>query len=457
MVRLTRHTREQYTQQIVHAINVNQIEEFRNLFLELHPTDQADIFDEFSKDQRKRVYEFLSPPEFAEVFQGLDVDLQKTTLLELDDTYASKMFNDMYADDVADFLHEIQSGKADSILKAMDKEEAEDVKELLAYPPETAGAIMTKEFISITATSSAAHVIEQLRKEGPNAETIYYLYVVDDSNQLVGVVSLRDLITAPQHESIEQIMSNRVLSVTVTDDQEDVAKFIKKYDFLAAPVVTADGTLVGIVTVDDVIDVLEEETEEDFGEITAARGSLDASISSFTAAKKRAPWIIMLMFLGLITAEVIGTFEETLEAVILLAVFIPLIMDSAGNTGTQALAVVVRGLALGNVERGSIGKMLKREFGTGIMLGLICMLTLLIIVPFLYSDGGLLLAGIVGVSLFLTLSIATMVGATIPLIINKLKIDPAVASGPFITTINDILGLLIYFSIATALLDYLPQ
>ncbi|WP_026672436.1 magnesium transporter [Alkalihalobacterium bogoriense] len=457
MVRLTKHTREQYTQQIIHALNVNKIEEFRDTFLELHPTDQADVFSDFSKEQRKRVYTFLSPPEFAEVFQSLDVDFQKVTLLELDDNYASKMFNDMYADDVADFLHEIQSGKADKILKAMDKEEADEVKELLAYPPETAGAIMTKEFISIRATSTSSEVMEQLRQEGPEAETIYYLYVVDEKDHLVGVVSLRDLITAPLNEKIEQIMSSRIISVTETDDQEDVAKLIKKYDFLAAPVITKEGQLVGIVTVDDVIDVLEEEAEEDFGEITAARGSMDASISSFTAAKKRAPWIIMLMFLGLITAEVIGQFEETLEAVILLAVFIPLIMDSAGNTGTQALAVVVRGLALGNVERGSVGKMLKREFGTGIMLGLICMLTLLIIVPFLYSEGGLLLAGIVGVSLFLTLSIATMVGATIPLLINKLKIDPAVASGPFITTINDILGLLIYFSIATALLEYLPQ
>lgn len=219
--------------------------------------------------------------------------------------------------------------------------------------------------------------------------------------------------------------------------------------------VTDNGRLVGIVTVDDVMDVIEEETEEDFGEISAARGSLDTSISSVVAARRRAPWIIMLMFLGLITASVIGQFEETLEEVILLAVFIPLIMDSAGNTGTQALAVVVRGLALGTVDSSSLFRMLKREFATGIMLGIFCAITLFVIVPIIY--GSFWLAFIVGVSLFLTLSISTMVGATVPLIINKLKIDPAVASGPFITTINDILGLLIYFSIATALLQYLPQ
>lgn len=458
MVRLTEQTREDYTNQVLQALNANEKEHFRDIFLELHPTDQADIFQSLDKGKRKRVYLYLTPAEFAEIFEMLEVHLQKEYALELDEAYSAEMFNNMYADDVADFLGEMSDGKeAEKILGAMAKEEADDVKELLAYPPETAGAIMTKEFISIKSSSIASDVIEQLRKDGPEAETIYYLYVVDQTERLVGVVSLRDLIIAPTNERIENIMSTRVVSVWATDDQEDVAKLIKKYDFLAVPVIAENGRLVGIITVDDVMDVIEEEAEEDFGEISAARGSLDANISSFTAARKRAPWIIILMFLGLVTAEVIGQFEETLEAVIYLAVFIPLIMDSAGNTGTQALAVVVRGLAVGSVEKGSLGKMLKREFGTGVMLGLICMITLVIIVPILHPAGGIWLAGIVGVSLFLTLSIATMVGATVPLIINKLKIDPAVASGPFITTINDIMGLLIYFSIATALLHHLPQ
>ncbi|GAB3793365.1 hypothetical protein GCM10028868_09670 [Virgibacillus kimchii] len=177
-------------------------------------------------------------------------------------------------------------------------------------------------------------------------------------------------------------------------------------------------------------------------------------VSAFAATKKRAPWIVMLMYFGLITAEVIVHFEETLEAIVLLAAFIPLIMDSAGNTGTQSLAVAVRGLALGTIHKGSVGKMIRREFGTGIMLGLICMVVLGVIITILYQ-GNILLAFIVGVSIFCTLSIATIIGSTVPLIINKLKLDPAIASGPFITTVNDILGLLIYFSVATALLDYL--
>ncbi|MDQ0257313.1 magnesium transporter [Evansella vedderi] len=455
MVKLNEHNREQYEKHILEVLEKGERILFRESFLELHPTDRVDIFMKLEGDMRQRVYEYLSPEEFAEIFQGLEIDDQKEVNSEINEVYASKMFNSMPADDVAYFLTEVVDAKAENILTSMDEEEAKQVKELLSYTPETAGAIMTKEFISISSSQRASEVIEHLRSEGPDAETVYYLYVVDSKNKLVGVVSLRDLIIAPPNEIVENIMSSRIVSVTVNTDQEEVAKLIKDYDFLAAPVVTDDGVLVGIVTVDDVMDIVEEEATEDFGEFTAAKGATDVNISSFTAAKRRSPWIIMLMFFGLITAGVIGQFEETLEEIVLLAVFIPLIMDSAGNTGTQSLAVMVRSLATGSFEKKGLLHTIKREFGTGIMLGLICAVVLLIVVPILYQS--FVLAFIVGVSLFLTLSIATVIGAVVPVAINKLKLDPAIASGPFITTVNDILGLLIYFSIATALLDFLPK
>ncbi|WP_100372183.1 magnesium transporter [Bacillus sp. FJAT-45037] len=455
MMKLNKQTREEHAKAILDYILTKDIDRFRELFLDLHPQDRADMYLTLSKQDRKFIYNVLTPEELADMFDELNIIEQKKLINEIDKETSALMLNEMYADDAADFLAEIEDKKAQEILTAMDQKEANEVKELMSYPKETAGGIMTKEFIKLQANSTVAEVIELLRAEGPDAETIYYLYVADEEDKLAGVVSLRDLIIAPTTDTVANVMSSRVVSVNVHDDQEDVAKLIKKYDFLAAPVVTNDGVLLGIVTVDDIIDVLEEETDEDFGEISATRGSIDSNISAVQAAKKRAPWIIMLMFLGLITAEVIGQFEETLEAVILLAVFMPLLMDSAGNTGTQALAVIVRGLALGSVDKSSIGKILKREFGTGVLLGLLCALTIIIIIPIFY--GSVVLAAIVAVSLFLTLSIATMVGATIPLLINKLNIDPAVASGPFITTINDIIGLLIYFSIATSLLQYLPQ
>ncbi len=455
MVRLDQENRETYTKQIIQTLVDQNMSDFRELFFELHPTDQIDLLNSVTKKQRVVIYKFVKPEEFAEIFQGLEIQKQKLYISELQQNYAIDVINNMPYDDIADFFAELPETTKELYLSKMDKEEAEEVIQLLKYDDQTAGAIMTTEYISVSSMDTVGNVMDRLRVEAPEAETIYYLYVVDEQLKLVGVVSLRDLIVAGLDQKIDEIMLTRVKSVETHTDQEEVARIMRKYDFLAVPV-TAQGKLVGIVTVDDIMDVVEEETEEDFGEISAVRGSIDTNVSWFSAGLKRSPWIIILMFLGLITAEVIGGFEDTLAEVIVLAAFIPLIMDSAGNTGTQALAVVVRGLAVGSIEKKSIGKMLRREFGTGIMLGVVSAITLIIVIPFLY-EGGIILAGIVGVSLFLTLSFSTMVGATVPLIIKKLKIDPAIASGPFITTINDIMGLLIYFTIATALLEHIPQ
>src|SRR5690625_2694571 len=299
------------------------MKQFRKTFLELHPSDQLDIFVTLDKVSRNRVYSYLSPKEFAEIFGGLNISNQKFFFLELDENYALSMFNEMFTDDVVNFLKEINSERAKDILQKMDTAKAQKVKALLSYAPETAGAIMTKELMSISSSSTAEDVLEKLRDDAPDAEMIYYLYVVDDEKKLVGVVSLRDLIIASPATLIEDIMSRGVVSVPEHMDQEDVGKLIKKYDFLAAPVVSKQNRLLGIVTVDDIMDILEDEATEDFGEISATKGATDINLSGFVTAKKRAPWIVALMFFGLITANVIGQFEETLEAVVLLAAFIP--------------------------------------------------------------------------------------------------------------------------------------
>jgi magnesium transporter len=453
MVKLNKDTREEYCSHLLQLLSLGDLDQFREDFLQLHPTDQADFYLSLEKDYQNQFFPIITPDTMADIFQALELSDQKELIIELDQKYAAEMINHLYADDAATFLAELDQSEAQAILKAMNTDDADDVKELMAYPPKTAGSIMTKEFISLSSTNTAQEVIEQLRKEAPDAETIYYLYVVDEQEQLVGVVSIRDLITAQSNELIENLMSTRVVSVGSATKQEEVAKLIKKYDFLAAPVVSPSGILLGIVTVDDVIDVIEDEATEDLGEFTASRGATDVNVSSFTAARKRAPWIVLLMFFGLITAGVIDQFEETLNKIVLLAAFIPLLMGSAGNAGTQSLAVVVRGLALGTIEKKGLARTLFREFSTGMMIGLICALSILIIIPIFY--GSFMLAIIVSISIFCSLSVATVIGSTVPLIINKLKIDPAFASGPFITTVNDILGLVIYFTIATSLLEYL--
>ncbi|MFZ4450516.1 magnesium transporter [Salibacterium aidingense] len=451
MVKLNEETRENYMENIIKAAVKEDIEEFRLLFLELHPADQTDVFLSLEKPERKRVYEFLSPEEFAEIFEGLEIDEQKEIALELNERYAAEMFNSMYADDVADFFGELDHEYARDILLAMDHEDADDVRELLTYEEGTAGSIMTKEFISVKAADTVGDVIELLRQEGPDAETIYYLYVVDEIGKLAGVTSIRDLITSYSDETIENIMSTRVVSVHVKTDQEEVAQLIQKYDFLAAPVVTDHHMLVGIVTVDDVIDVLEEEATEDLGEITASRGATDVTLTSFQAAKRRTPWIVLLMFFGLGTAEVISTFEETLESVVLLAAFIPMVMGSAGNTGTQSLAVAVRALATGTLEKRGFWKTIIREFSTGLFIGVVCGVVITFLLGLFYGD--FFLGAIVGASIMISLGASSVIGTTIPMIINKLKMDPAIASGPFITTLSDIISLMIYFTIATSLLQ----
>ena len=453
MVKLDKKNREAYKRNMLNALHDKDKDTFREKFLGLHPSDQADIFIGLDSQARKTVYHYITPEEFAEVFENLEESEQKLFYLELDENYSLAMFNEMFTDNVVIFLNAINDERAENILNYMDKEKAQKVRSLLSYAPETAGAIMTKELISISSTACVGDVLEMLRQEAPDAEIIYYLYVVNEEGLLAGVVSLRDLIIAAPDEKIADVMSTRVVSVPEDMDQEEVAMLIKKYDFLAAPVVSKDHHLLGIVTVDDMMDVLEDETTEDFGEISAAKGATNLELGSFKAAKMRSPWIITLMFFGLITGGIIGRFEETLEAVVLLAAFIPMIMDSAGNVGTQSLAVSVRGLALGTLERGNYWKIVRRELSTGAMIGIICMIIITIMISLLY--GNWMLALIVGASICITLSLSAAIGAIVPLIINKLKFDPAIASGPFITTLNDIIGLLIYFSIATALMDLL--
>lgn len=453
MVTLDKESVDNVQKSVLNYLYKEKIKKFRDTFLQLHPWDQAEIFSTLDTEARNRVYTYLSAEEFATIFGTLDINNQKLFFIELNEDYASAMFNQMFTDDVVTFLTEINPNWAEEILQNIDEKKSATIQTILSYAQETAGSIMTKELISISSTQTVADVLNMLRDEAPNAEIIYYLYVVDSGGILVGVVSLRDLIIAAPGKAIADVMNARPVSVPESMDQEEVGKLIKKYDFLAVPVTSQDNRLLGIVTVDDIMDILEEEMTEDFGEISATKGATDVNLSAFTAAKKRSPWIIALMFFGLITGGVIGQFEDTLESIVMLAAFIPMIMDSGGNVGTQSLAVSVRGLALGMIEKNSFWRMVRKEFATGAMIGFVCMLLITSLILLLY--GNIMLGVIVGISILFTLSASAVIGSVIPLIINKLKFDPAVASGPFITTLNDIIGLLIYFSIATYLMEHL--
>lgn len=431
----------------------DQMESFRIKFLDMHPYDQALFFIEQPKKTRLQIYTYLSPEETADIMEYIELDDIKPLFTEMDPRFAAMVIAEMATDDAVDILNELEKDVVVSLLTIMDDKNADEIKELLHYEEKTAGSIMTTELVAIDESKTVKDTMQYLRAEAPEAETIYYLYVVDEDKHLVGVLSLRDLIVAESDLRIADLMNENVLAVSVAKDQEEVARKIRDYDFLALPVVDFQNHLLGIITVDDILDVMDEEANDDYSKLAGVSDVDRPKDSALISAKKRLPWLVILLFLGILTASLIGQFESALEQVAVLAIFIPLIGGMAGNTGTQALAVAVRGLTTGDYGKQGKIKLMARETVTGLINGLACGILITAIVYFWQND--FFLGLLVGLSIMATLVIATLTGALVPIIMDRLNIDPAVASGPFITTINDIISILIYFGLATAFMQYL--
>lgn len=435
------------------ALENEQFDMFRISFLEMHSYDQAQFFMKQTKEKRLLIYYYLSPEEIAAMMESMDPDETPDFFTEMDIQFASAVLANLPADDAVDTLNKLNKDHVASFLTIMDRDAADEIKQLLHYEEKTAGSIMTTEYVAFIKTETVKEAMKHLKKVAADAETIYYLYALNENNSLAGVVSLRDLIIADEDVFISEIMDEQVVSVSVGRDQAEVARLIGDYDFLAVPVVDFQNHLLGIITVDDIIDVMDEEASEDYSKFAAVSETHKPDDTAFTAAKKRLPWLIILLFLGMFTASLIGRFEDTLGKLPLLAMFIPLIAGMAGNTGTQSLAVAVRGLATG--EYGNEGKfqLMLKEASTGLITGSTCgvLITLIIYV----WKGELFLGMLVGISIMATLTVATLSGSVIPIFMDKMKIDPAVASGPFITTLNDIISIMIYFGIATTFMSYL--
>ncbi|ASK60788.1 magnesium transporter [Virgibacillus phasianinus] len=438
---------------LLDQLKKEDINAFRTEYLDMHPYDQAQFFQEQGRDERLLIYGYLSPEEVAEIMENIEIEDIEPFFSEMDPRFAAMVFADMSTDDAVDILNELSKDKVASFLTIMENDASDEIKQLLHYEEKTAGSIMTTEFISIFKEQTVKATMAQLKKEGPDAETIYYLYVVDEDKRLVGVLSLRDLIISEEDTLIEEILSEKVVSVSVAEDQEEVAKMMRDYDFLAVPVVDFQDHLLGIITVDDILDVMEEEASDDYSKFAAITDNERPNENALISAKKRLPWLIILLFLGMLTASLIGRFENTLDQVAILAIFIPLIAGMAGNTGTQALAVAVRGLATGEYGKQGKFKLILREAATGLITGTVCGIVITLVI-YLWQ-GDIFLGLLVGISIMATLVVATLAGSLVPLIMDRLNIDPAVASGPFITTINDIISILIYFGMATAFMGFL--
>ncbi|MFC4076923.1 magnesium transporter [Salinithrix halophila] len=436
------------------ALQKRERKYLRPLIEELQPYDLGQIFFRLTGIYRTHFLNLLEADEIADLLEELESEEQQEILVNLGPDKASRVLNQMSSDEVADLMGDLEESNVQKLLKSMETDEADKVRALLHYPEDTAGGKMTMEYVSVYDYYTVEEVIQYLRREAPTAETVYYVYVIDADDRLVGVVSLRELLIAQPGTAITEIMYERIISVPADMDQEEVAKLMERYDFLAIPVVDDEGRLLGIITVDDVIDVLIEEAQEDISKLSAVgQTEMDILTHPFSSARRRIPWLVLLLCIGMMTANLLGFFEHTIEKVAVLTFFMPMIAGMTGNTGTQSLALVIRGLATGQLTRSQYLRILRQEGFVGIIIGLVCSVLIFGLVT-LWQDN-LVLGLVVGGSLLCTLILGTLGGTLIPLLLHMLKVDPTVASGPLITTINDVFSLLIYFGFATMFLHYL--
>lgn len=439
---------------IFRAAKRNDREAFRTQFFQLHVKDQEELYHALYLKNKAKIEQFLTPAEFADLFEWMDPSDQLAVYEVFSNEYIARVLPHVELDNIVKFLSYLDREQVTDLLASLNVSLREQVEELLEFDPETAGSIMNKSYVTALTDETVQAAAERLRASAQTVEMVYYVYVFDRAGVLCGVVSLRDLLIYPAETPLDTIMITKLATVATHDDQEVAARLLQEYDLIALPVLDEAGRMKGIVTVDDVMDVLSQEVTEDFNEFAAiSKGdSKDGSSENvWQLARLRMPWIIILIFMGMLSATLIHSFEETLNQVVLLAAFIPIIMDSAGNVGTQSLAIAVRKLSIGKNPLGqAFWQSMWQEFLIGLILGLAAGAVLGSVVSLFF--GNPILGAIIAITLVLTLSFSNMVGVIIPVVIHKLKIDPAVASGPFITTINDAIGLLIYFSIATQLL-----
>lgn len=419
-----------------------------------HPADMAWVVRHLSEHERREIFSIIAQTDqVGDFLSELDEAIMVTLVEELTPQFLADVIADMSPDDAADLIDALPDDFAADIRKHMEKEDREEVDELLQYHPESAGGLMSPDFMYLDEELSVGEAIAKVQKRSEEKEMVFYLYITYGDGKLAGVVSLRELITNPPHRQLKNIMQSNVLSVTTDTDQEEVAHVISKYNILAIPVVDANYVLVGIVTVDDIIDVLREEASEDFLQMAGAGKDTEILFKSTKEnAMIRAPWLFASWLGGVAALFIIGAFEKELSQVMALAAFIPIVMGMGGNIATQSSTIVVRGIATGNVNIGEFRKIVLKELRVGLVLGVLYGSFLGILAYFGYSEPSLL-GLVVGLSVFFSMAMAATVGTAIPLVLKRFGIDAAVATGPFVTTAIDILGVLAYFMIAKFFLN----
>ena len=460
------HELDELMKTILEDLRSKQYAKMRSQLDELEPADIAEIMEtllddgEISEKELTILYRLLPKDLAADVFIELNSDMQETLITALSDKELQAVFDDMYLDDTVDVIEEMPANVVKRILKNVDAETRTNINQILNYPEDSAGSIMTIEYVELSPKMTVKDAFDHIRKTGIDKETVYTCYVTN-RKKLVGFVSVRDLLMNPYEAKIGDIMDDNVIAVQTTDDKEEVANVLSKYDMIAVPVVDKEGRLVGIVTVDDAIDVLTEEATEDIEKMAAITPSEHPYLRStaFEIWKQRIPWLLLLMVSATFTGMIITSFENALAAYVALTAFIPMLMDTGGNSGSQASVTIIRGLSLGDIEFSDILKVVWKEFRVsilcGISLSVVAFGKIMLVDHLLMHNDDItpMVAFVICAALALTVVIAKLVGCTLPLLAKKVGFDPAVMASPFITTIVDALSLMIYMNLATLILN----
>ena len=450
--------------EILDLVESRSFSQLRNELVDMNPADIAEEMALIEEDKALIVVFRLLPKEqAAEVFSYLEPEDQQRIVEGISDKELASIVNDMFVDDAADFTEEMPANIVRRVLATADPETRKAINQILKYPDNSAGSLMTTELLRLKGEWNVAAAIQYVRHTCDELASITYAFVTDEFRHLTGVVSMKDVLAAKDDQLISEIMDDDVIYAKTLDDQAEVAETFKKYDIVSMPVVDGEDRLVGLITIDDVVDVIEEETTEDIYKMAAMAPIEDSymSTSVFTLARKRVVWLLVLMISATFTGLIITKFENMLTAVAILTSFIPMLMDTCGNAGSQASVSVIRALVLGEVKFSSMLKVIWKEFRVSIIVGLcVAIVNFLRIIVFYYMgmyqlEAGqniYLIAGVVSATLVLAVICAKFVGCTLPLLADKCKLDPALMASPMITTIVDAVSLLVYFGIASIVL-----
>lgn len=447
--------REHY-EKLAYFFENRKFADLRISLLDMEPADIAIFIEENLEEKDRLIFFRLLPKELAsDVFVEIDTDSQEYLIKAFNDKELKAVIDDMFFDDTVDVIEEMPANVVKRILKNCDPEYRKEINHLLSYPEDSAGSIMTTEFVSFSEKMTVEEAFNKIRRTGVDKETIYTCYVTDEKKHLIGVVTVKDLLLADIKDVVANVMDTNVVTVETFEDKEFVAMQLSKYDFLALPVIDKEGCLVGIVTVDDAVDVLQEEATEDIQKMAAVSPTEEPYLktSVWNIWRARVPWLLILMISATFTSMILSGYEAKLSVV--LYAFVPMLMGTAGNAGGQASVTVIRALAVGDVELKDIFKIVWKELRASMLLALtvsaVCFIKMMFI-DSLYNDITWQIALVVSGVLFITMVMAKLIGATLPLLAKKVRLDPAVVASPFITTIVDALSLVIYCTIAIAIL-----